>query len=80
VRFSGDQVNFRGYVNLITKFGKGESAKEITIRYLVVSSTSLYNIILRRRSLNLLGAMVSTPHLTLKYPVSDTKVGAIRAD
>jgi hypothetical protein len=80
VGFAGDQENVRGYVDLITKFGKGESAREITIRYLVVGSTSLYNIILGRPSLNLLGAVVSTPHLTMKYPVSDSKVGAIRAD
>ena len=80
VGFAGYQVNVRGYVDLMTKFGKGESAREITIRYLVVGVTSSYNIIQGRLSLNLLGAVVSTPYLTMKYPVMDTKVGTIRAD
>ena len=33
-----------------------------------------------RPSINTLGAVVSTPYLALKYPISPTEVGVIHAD
>ena len=41
------------------------------IWYLVIDSQAPYHMILESLSLNTLGAIVSTPHLALKFPISD---------
>jgi len=68
--FSGERVDTRGYIDLYTRFGEeGESkSKTIKIRYLLVDTDTSYNVLLGRPSLNLLGAIVSTPHLARKFP------------
>jgi len=48
------------------------AAKTIRVRYLLVDAESSHNILLGRSSLNKLGAIVSTPHLAMKFP-SDSK-------
>jgi hypothetical protein len=78
--FTGEQVNVWGYIDLFTRFREGNSAKEISVRYLVVNSPSSYNVILGWSSLKMLGAMVSTPYLTIKYPILDTRIGTVRAN
>ncbi|XP_068483118.1 uncharacterized protein [Phaseolus vulgaris] len=73
VGFSGERGDTRGYIDLDTKFGEGnECCKTIRVRYLLVDAKSSYNILLGRPSLNKLGAIVSTPHLAMKFP-SDCK-------
>jgi len=64
-------VDTRGYIDLYTKFGgeEGESrSKTIKIRYLLIDANTSYNVLLVRPLLNLLGAIVSTPHLAMKFP------------
>ena len=73
VGLSGERVDTQRYIDLDTKFGEGnECCKTIRVRYLLVDAKSSYNILLGRPSLNKLGAIVSTPHLTMKFP-SDCK-------
>lgn len=69
VSFSGEQVEVRGYVDLKTTIGEGRNAKTLRVRYMLVTARSSYNIILGRPSLNKLGAVVSTLHLTMRYPL-----------
>lgn len=69
VGFSGEQVEVRGYVELKTTIGEGRNAKTLRVRYMLVKARSSYNIILGRSSLNKLGAVVSTLHLTMRYPL-----------
>jgi len=70
VGFSGERVDTKGYIDLYTKFrGKeGKSgSKTIKIRYLLIDANTSYNVLLGRPSLNLLGAIVPTPHLAMKF-------------
>ena len=80
ISFSGEQIGVRGYINLLTSFRTAPFVKTICIRYLVVDCQTPYNALLGCPSLNKLGVVVSTPHLAMKFPVTDTKVGTIHAD
>lgn len=50
--FLGERVSTRGYINLHTMFREGNQKKKIHVR----------------PSLNTQGAVVSTPHLAMKFP------------
>jgi len=72
IGFAGQRVNTRGYIDLETKFGEGNrDCRIIKIWYLLVNAESSYNILIGRSSLNKLGAIVSTPHLTMKFPADN---------
>jgi len=68
IGFLGERVDIKGFIFLRTTFGKGNVTKTIKIRYLVVDACTSYNALLGRSSLNKLGAIVSTPHLAIKFP------------
>jgi hypothetical protein len=78
--FSGQSVEIIGYVDLRTTFGEGENAKTIVIKYIIVDAQSSYNLILGRPALNGLGAINSTTHLCIKYPLEGDGVGIVKAD
>jgi len=68
VSFSGKRVGIKGYIELYTTFGEEKIYKTIKIRYLVIDANISYNILLERPSINRLMAIVSTPHLAMKFP------------
>ncbi|XP_020235769.1 uncharacterized protein LOC109815456 [Cajanus cajan] len=80
VGFAGDQVIARGYADLETNFGEGVQMKTVVVRYLVVNAQSSYSILIGRPTLNKLGAVVSTSHLKVKYPLPNGTVGVLRVD
>ncbi|XP_014515666.1 uncharacterized protein LOC106773495 [Vigna radiata var. radiata] len=80
VGFVGERVDTKGYVDLRTSLGADRKAKEVKVRFLLVEADTSYNILLGRPCLNMFGAIVSTPHLTLKYPADDWQVCTVRAD
>ncbi|CAA0840187.1 Unknown protein, partial [Striga hermonthica] len=59
--------------------GSGELRKVRMVRFVVVGAESSYNIIMGRTSLNAFQAVVSTYHMTIKYPVGEN-VGEISGD
>jgi len=67
VGFSGERVGTKGYIELYTTFGQGKNTRTIRIRYLVIDANTSYNILLNRLSINQLMAIVSTPHLAMKF-------------
>jgi len=77
VRFSGDPVQVRGYLEAKTMFGEGEKAKSIIIRYMIVNTTSSYNELLGRPIINKLGAIVSSIHMNVKYPMDEGTIGVL---
>ncbi|XP_068461731.1 uncharacterized protein [Phaseolus vulgaris] len=77
IGFSGERVNTKGYIDLMTTFGRGNKTKKIKIRYLVVDATTSYNVLLGRSSLNKLGAIVSTPHLAMKFPTEKCEITTV---
>jgi len=78
--FSGEQVSTRGYIDLHTVFREGTQTKTIPIRFLIVEVPTSYNILLGRPSLNTLGAVVSTPHLAMKFPSPSGDILIIHCD
>ncbi|KOM37625.1 hypothetical protein LR48_Vigan03g100700 [Vigna angularis] len=80
VGFAGERVDTRGYVELRTRLGTGRSSEEKRVRYLLVEANTSYNVLLGRPCLNAFGAIVSTPHLTMKYPSEKGTICTVRAD
>lgn len=81
VGFAGEHVETRGYVKLLTKLGNGTASRTISVKFIIVDAPrAAYNLILVRPSLNELGAIVSTPHLTMKFHSISGEVISIRAD
>ncbi|XP_052724090.1 uncharacterized protein LOC128193934 [Vigna angularis] len=78
--FAGERVDTRGYVDLRMCLGTKKDAKELKIRFLLVEANTSYNVLLGCPCLNAFGAIVSTPHLTLKYPSDSGKIWVVRAD
>ena len=68
VGFAGEKVGTKHYIELYTTFGEGKNNKTIKIRYLVIDANTSYNILLGQSSINRLMAIVSTPHLAMKFP------------
>ncbi|XP_068498083.1 uncharacterized protein [Phaseolus vulgaris] len=66
IGFSGERVNTKGYVDLMTTFGRG-----------MVDASTSYNVLLGRSSLNKLGAIVSTPHLAMKFPTEKGEIATV---
>lgn len=80
VGFAGERVETRGDVDLRASLGVDKNAKELKVRFLLVDAETSYNVLLGRPCLNAFGAIVSTPHLALKYPSDDGEVHTVRAD
>ncbi|XP_047174666.1 uncharacterized protein LOC124842265 [Vigna umbellata] len=78
--FAGERVDTRGYVELRTRLGTGHSSEEKRVRYLLVEANTSYNVLLVRPCLNAFGAIISTPHLTMKYPSEKGTICTVRAD
>lgn len=78
--FVGERVDTRGYVDLKVSLGLERAAKEIVVRFLLVDAESSYNVLLGRPCLNAFGAIVSTPHLVLKYPSDSGRLCTVKAD
>ncbi|RDX77401.1 Retrovirus-related Pol polyprotein from transposon 17.6, partial [Mucuna pruriens] len=77
--FAGEQVPIMGTVELETIFGENSRVRRIPVLYTVVDVATSYNIILGRPGLNQLGAVVSTYHLCMKFPVG-CEVGSVWAN
>ncbi|GAU41237.1 hypothetical protein TSUD_280360 [Trifolium subterraneum] len=81
VRFSGEQVHVMGHITLYTTFGEEENAKTIKVGYLVVKTPfTSYNIIIGRPSFNILGAVMSTLYMSIKYPLNNGKIRVVKGD
>ncbi|XP_068465071.1 uncharacterized protein [Phaseolus vulgaris] len=78
--FAGDQVEVRVYVELRTTFSDESTTRTITIRYIVVNTSSAYNLLLGRPSLNKLGAVALTAHMKMKLPSPKGGVITIKSD
>ena len=66
--FAGERVKTRGYMDLMTTFGQGKLSRSFIIRYLLVDTNTSYFALIGMKTLKEPGAIVSTPHLTMKFP------------
>ncbi|XP_014511615.1 uncharacterized protein LOC106770314 [Vigna radiata var. radiata] len=79
VGFAGERVDTWGYLDLRTRLGTGDQSKEIRLRFLLVEANTSYNALLGRPCLNAFGAIVSTPHLAMKFPSGSGEICTVRA-
>ena len=80
VGFAGERVHTRGFVHLLTTFGVGKTYQTLTVRFLLVEANTSYNVLIGRRTLNGLGAIVSTPHMATKFPLDQGDIITIKAE
>jgi len=78
--FAGQQVHARGYVDLLTTFGAGPVYRTLNVWYILIEADTSYNVLIGRRTLNQLGAIVSTLHMAMKFPAPDGTIVTVRAD
>ena len=64
----GERVETRGCVDLMTTFGQGRLSRSFTVRFLNVDADTFYFALISWKMLSELGAIVSTPHLKMKFP------------
>jgi len=67
-------------MDLMTTFSQGKLSKSFTIRYLPVDADTSSFALISRKTLNKLGAIVSTPHLTMKFPTLTSEIVTIKID
>ena len=64
----------------MTTFGQGQLSRSFTIRYLLVDADTSYFPLIGRKTLNELGAIVSTPHLKMKFPTLTEETVTVKAN
>ncbi|XP_074591091.1 uncharacterized protein LOC141846979 [Curcuma longa] len=77
--FSGHEVRPLGQIRLPLSLGKEPLRRTRATLFTVVEAPSAYNVILGRPALSSFGAVVSTYHQKLKFPVHD-QVGSVGGD
>ncbi|VFQ81448.1 unnamed protein product [Cuscuta campestris] len=66
--FTGDTVEAEGSIVLPVELGSGEKAVWKRMRFIVVDIKCVHNAILGRPGINKVGAVISMPHLCIKFP------------
>jgi len=65
---------------LLTTFGSGKLSQSLIVLYILVDADTSYNVLLGKPSLKKLGAIVSTPHLAIKFPPSIREIVTVKVD
>ena len=78
--FTKGQVHTCDYVELETTFGVGKLSQIVLVQYIIVDANTSCNILIKRPSLDALGAIVFTPHLAMKFPNSKHNIITIKAN
>ena len=64
----------------MTTFSQGKLSRSFIIRYLLVDADTSYFALIGRKTLNELGAIVSTPHLKMKFHALTKEIITIKVD
>ena len=64
----------------MTTFGQGQLSKIFTIGYLIVNANISYFVLIGGKTLNKLEAIVSTPHLKMKFPTLIGETVTVKLD
>lgn len=78
IGFTGDTLRPKGMVHLKVTFGAIPKKVDVLVDFLVVDAPSAYNAILGRGTLNRIGAIVSSPHIKIKF-YTDHGIGEVRS-
>jgi hypothetical protein len=71
VGFTGEQVQRLRYIELPVMAGVYSRQRTIMVRFLIIYRPTAYNAILGRTALNDFKAVISTPHLSMKFPTEE---------
>ena len=63
-----------------TIFGMGPNIRRVIVRYLVLACSTTYNVLIGRYTINDIGAVISTPHLKMKYPTKNGNMGVLAVE
>ncbi|VFQ98565.1 unnamed protein product [Cuscuta campestris] len=77
--FTGDTVEVEGSIVLPVELGSGEKTVWKKMRFIVVDIKCVHNAILGRPSINKVGAVISMPHLCMKFHTPGG-VGEVKGD
>ncbi|VFQ90686.1 unnamed protein product [Cuscuta campestris] len=77
--FTGDTVEAEGSIVLPVELGSGEKTVWKKMRFIVVDIKWVHNAILGRPGINRVGALISMPHLCMKFHTSGG-VGEVKGD
>ncbi|VFQ79723.1 unnamed protein product [Cuscuta campestris] len=77
--FTGDTVEAEGSIVLPVELGSGEKAVWKKMRFIVVDIKCVHNAILGRPGINKVGAVISMPHLCIKFNTPGG-VGKVKGD
>ncbi|XP_016199925.1 uncharacterized protein LOC107640934 [Arachis ipaensis] len=69
-----------GIITLPTSVGQGQRRRTIMADFVILRDSTAYNIILGRKTINDLGAAISTKLLVMKFITDDGSVGSLRGD
>ncbi|XP_072063917.1 uncharacterized protein [Arachis hypogaea] len=69
-----------GIISLLTSVGQGQGRRMVMAEFVVLRDSTAYNIIMGRKTINDLGATISTKLLVLKFITDEGSVGSIKGD
>lgn len=78
VGFTGEQVQVLGHKPVVTVFGSGDNVKSVKVRYLIMSASSLHNIIIEKLTFNAIEAALSILYLMMKYSLCGGGIRVIK--
>lgn len=64
----------------MTSFDLKELSQSLMVPYILLDANTSHNVLLNRPTLNKLEAIISTPHLAMKFPSSIGEIVTIKAD
>ena len=80
IRFTKEKIRLVGYVPIHITLRTKPMSKTLKVEILVINCSSTYNAIIGHPTLNQLGAIVSTNHLTMKFSYDDRGIITVRGD
>ncbi|GJV30415.1 hypothetical protein Tco_1386863 [Tanacetum coccineum] len=70
IGFSGEIIWPLGKISLLVKIGDEEHSTSAWMNFMIVRSSSPYNIIIRRLRVRKIQAVLPTAHRMLKFPIA----------
>ena len=67
-------------MDLMNTFSHGKLSRSFTIRYLLVDANTSYFALIGRKTLNELRAILSTPHLAMKFLTLAREIVSVKVD
>ncbi|XP_072071653.1 uncharacterized protein [Arachis hypogaea] len=80
VGLSDHFIKLDGIISLPTSVGQGQGRRTVMAEFVVLRDSTAYNIILGRKTINDLGAAISTKLLVMKFVTDDGSIGSIKGD